>query len=116
MKVILLAARGGGFSDFRIRFPLVGSKPKVLYRFHGQIQLERAIDRLFEAGFVQEDIEIVAGFKYQKIQNFLEQRNIDIKVKVNHNWKKSSSYTLLKAIEGIEEDFMLFICGRYDNI
>ena len=71
MKVILLASTGG--QPGRKGFPFWSSKPKCLYSLNGQIRLERVIGQLFEAGFGQKDIEIVAGFKYQKIVNFLKE-------------------------------------------
>ena len=107
MKVILLAATGG--QRLRRGFPAWSNKPRHLYSFRGQIQLQRVINQLFEVGFKQQDIEIVAGFKYQKIIAFLQQNNLNnIKVKVNHNWQKSAAYTLSTAMQGINEDFMLY--------
>ena len=106
MKIILLAATGG--EPISRGFPLWSSKPKHLYHYGGEIVLEQLINRLFEAGFEQEDIEIVVGFKYQKIIDFLKEKNFDIKAKINYKWKKSVVYTLRTAIEGIDkEDFVL---------
>ena len=108
MKVILLAATGG--EPGKTGFPVWASpKPKHLYSYKGQIQLERIINQLLEAGFEQNNIEIVAGFQAQKIIDFLKMKNFDLKVKINSNYKKSAAWTLKTAIEGIEEDFML-IC------
>ena len=104
MKVILLAATGGQPS---LQYGFWGTKPKCLYSYYGEIQLERIINQLFEVGFEEGDIEIVAGFRYQKIINFLKEKDWNIKVKINKNWKKSASYTLLKAVEGIQEDCLL---------
>ena len=105
MKVILLAATGG--EPIYRHYPICSSKPKHLYHYGGYVVLELLINRLIKAGFQQKDIEIVAGFKYQKIVDFLEEKKFNIKVKVNRNWKKSSAYTLDKAMEGVNEDFIL---------
>ena len=114
MKVILLAAAGG--EPAKKGFPSWSSKPKILYSCGGQIQLERIINQLLEAGFEQKDIEIVIGFKYQKVIEFLDEKKFNIKVKINHNWKKSATYTLLKAIEGIDEDFFLLSADENRDI
>ncbi len=105
MKAILLAATGG--RSLEHGFPIFSNKPKCLYSFCGQIQLERIIKQLFEVGFKEGDIEIVAGFRYLKIIDFLKKKDWNIKVKINENWKKSASYTLLKAIENIQENCLL---------
>ena len=106
MKVILLAANGGN----RSITGFIGFKPKHLYSYQGQIQLERILNQLLEAGFKERDISIVAGFKYQKIIDFLKEKGFNIRVKINHNWKKSAAWSLKTAMEGIDEDFML-VCA-----
>ena len=56
----------------------------------GQIQLERILNQLLEAGFQEKDIELVVGFQAQKMITFLKAKNFKIKVKINANWKKTA--------------------------
>ncbi len=99
-----MAATGG--EPWKCAFPMF-SKPKVLYHFHGEIQLQRIIRQLLEVGFKSNDILIVAGFQHQKIIDFLYEKKLNIEVRINYNWKKSASYTLLKATENLDDDFLL---------
>lgn len=112
MKVILLASTGGNNFHY---FPFWIRRPKHLYHVQGQVQLKRLIDQILEAGFKQGDIEIVVGFQYKKIVRFLEDNHYHIKIKINHHWRESSSYTLLTALEGVNEDFILFCADTYAN-
>lgn len=106
MKIILLAASSGATA---YAFPFYNRTPKHLYHLNGEILLKRLINQILTAGFEQKDIEIVTGFGHQKIVDFLVENNLShIKTKRNTHWKKSASYTLSKAIEGIDENFMLF--------
>ena len=64
MKMAILAA---GKSDF---FPIFIDRPKCLYHLNGKIQLERVIEDCLKI-VPEENIIVVAGYKYKKIEKFL---------------------------------------------
>ena len=106
MKAVLLCSTGG--EPGKCGFPFYPPyKQKNLYHLGGEVQLKRIINQLIEAGFKEKDIEIVIGFQRKKIISFLKENDINIKVKINKNYKKSVAYTLLEAIKGINETFVL---------
>ena len=102
MKLAILAA---GKSDF---FPLFIDKPKCLYHLNGMIQLERVIETCSKI-VDEENIIVVAGYKYKKIEKFL--RNYPkICLKVNENYLGPAIYSYRKAAEN-EDDDIVFICA-----
>lgn len=75
MKAVILAAGKG------VRMlPLTLDKPKPLIEINGKPFLLHLLERLYDAGFRNEDIAIVVGYKGEKIGEFLEEHNLNIEV------------------------------------
>ncbi len=73
MKAIILAAGKG------VRMlPLTLDRPKTLIEINGKPFLMHLLERLYNAGFQDKDIAIVAGYKKEKIEEFLDQHNLTI--------------------------------------
>ena len=102
MKIASLAA---GKSDY---FPVFIDRPKCLYHLNGKIQLERVVDDCLN--FVAEDdIIVVAGYKYKKIENFLK-KYPKVRLKVNEKYFGPAIFSYRKAAEN-EDDDIVFICA-----
>ena len=102
MKIAILAA---GKSDY---FPVFIDRPKCLYHLNGKIQLERVVDDCLN--FVAEDdIIVVAGYKYKKIENFLK-KYPKVRLKVNEKYFGPAIFSYRKAAEN-EDDDIVFICA-----
>src|SRR3990167_4612850 len=75
MKAVILAAGKG------VRMlPLTLDKPKTLIEINGKPFLLHLLERLQEAGFQNADIAIVAGYKKEKIEEFLEEQHLAVAV------------------------------------
>ena len=104
MKIAILAA---GTSKY---FPLFFDKPKCLYHLDGMVQLQYVIEDARQ--FVKdEDIIVVAGYKYKYIQDFLKQYPA-IKLKINYDYKKSAIYSFRKAVEGENDDMIIMLADE----
>ena len=63
--------------------------------------------QMLEVGFVQEEITIIVGFQYKKIIKFVHAKGwTKINFKVNQHYKDSVAYTLQKALEGCNDNFI----------
>ena len=105
MKIAILAAGG---SDY---FPLFIDKPKCMYHLNGEIQLERVIKDA-KCFAEDKDIIVVAGYKYEYIENFLERNYPLIKCKINEKFNQQAIYSLRKAIENDEDDFVFMLADE----
>src|SRR3989344_3891185 len=75
MKAVILAAGKG------VRMlPLTRDKPKPLIEVDEKPFLLHLLERLHDAGFADKDIAIVAGYKVEKIEEFLDEHNLPITV------------------------------------
>lgn len=102
MKIAILAT---GKSDY---FPIFIDKPKCLYHVDGVIQLEKVIKTCSEI-IGEENIIVVAGYKYYKIANFLK-KYPKVKLKINYDYLKPAIYSYRKAAEN-ENDDIVFLCA-----
>lgn len=103
MKIVVLAA---GVSKY---FPLFIDKPKCLYHKDGEVQLARVIN--MAKNFVNEqDIIVLAGYKYPQVQRYLSKNYPNIKMKINKNYDGPAVYSFRAAIEGIDDD-VVFMLG-----
>ncbi|SEN48586.1 Choline kinase [Mesobacillus persicus] len=84
MKALILAAGLGT----RLR-PLTDSKPKSLVGVNGTPILFKQIDNLVKNGI--EDITVVAGYKYQLLQDVLKESYPFVKVIVNYDYDKTNN-------------------------
>jgi len=60
--------------------PLTRDKPKPLIEVDEKPFLLHLLERLHDAGFADKDIAIVAGYKVEKIEEFLDEHNLPITV------------------------------------
>ncbi len=75
MKAVIIAAGKG------VRMlPLTLNKPKTLIDINEKPFLMHLLERLNQAGFQDQDIAIVAGYKKEKVQEFLDEQNLSITV------------------------------------
>lgn len=102
MKIAILAA---GKSDY---FPALIDKPKCLYHLNKKIQLERVIEKCSEI-VGEENLIVVAGYKYKKIKNFLK-KYPKVCLKVNERYLEPAIFSYRKAAENENED-IVFICA-----
>lgn len=113
MKVVILAASRsdqGGYG-----FP-VGSKPKCLFHYKGEVLLERQVKVLRAVGL--NDITVVVGHQKKLIERFNRKRGLGLKLVYNPTgatdlrtprWVKG--FDSIKAgIQGVDDD-VLFIPG-----
>lgn len=103
MKIAILAA---GTSNC---FPLFIDRPKCLYHLDGEVQLERVI-KVAESFVEDNDIIVVAGYKYKYIYNYLKKHHPHIEFRVNYDYAKAAIYSLRKAVENVDDD-VVFMLG-----
>lgn len=108
MKIAILAASGS------LYFPFFIDKPKSLYHINGEIQLEKVIKNALQI-VNEEDIIIVAGYKYEYMESFLR-KYPKIKLKINENYKKPAIYSFYKAIEDENEDIIFIMADESISI
>lgn len=105
MKIVILAA---GKSEY---FPLFIDKPKCLYHFCGEIQLERVIKVALK--FVSEqDIIIVAGYKYKYIESYLKTKHPSIDFRINNNYNGPAVYSLRVASQNLDDDILFVMADE----
>jgi hypothetical protein len=104
MKIAILAA---GKSNY---FPLFIDKPKCMYHLNGKIQLERVIE---DAKTIvdEKDIIVVAGYKYNYIENFLK-KYPDIVLKINEKYNDPAIWSFRKAIEDEDDDIVFMFADE----
>ncbi|TGO03176.1 hypothetical protein PN36_11435 [Candidatus Thiomargarita nelsonii] len=101
MKAIILAA---GPSCMRHGFPIF-AKPKCLYHYYGHIILENNIRVLNACGI--NDIRVVVGYKHKAIKKFCQEKNLNVEIVFNRNWKNDAVKSLLVGIENVTDDILL---------
>ena len=108
MKAVILAAGKG------VRMlPLTRDKPKPLIEINGKPFLLHLLERLYDAGFKDEDIAIVAGYKIEKIQEFLDERNSSITV-IEQPVLVGTGDAVFQARQFADEDDFIVLSG--DNL
>ena len=108
MKAVILAAGKG------VRMlPLTRDKPKPLIEINGKPFLLHLLERLYDAGFKDQDIAIVAGYKIEKIQEFLDQRNSSITV-IEQPVLVGTGDAVFQARQFADEDDFIVLSG--DNL
>lgn len=99
MKAIIMAAGIG-----TRMLPLTKDIPKVLIPINGKPFLHYVIENLKKAGY--DEFGIVAGYKHQKIEEFVKKNNINAKIILQEN-PKGTGHAVMQA-----RDF----CGDNDFI
>jgi len=108
MKAVILAAGKG------VRMlPLTRDKPKPLIEVAGKMFLIHLLERLHEAGFEDEDIAIVVGYKGEKIEEFLAEQNRGITVIVQQALVGTGD-AVYHAREFVDEEDFIVVGG--DNL
>lgn len=108
MKAVILAAGKG------VRMlPLTRDKPKPLIEINGKPFLMYILDNLHNAGFKDENIAIVAGYKKEKIEEFLEEQNLAITM-IEQPALLGTGDALYQAREFVDEEDCLVLGG--DNL
>jgi len=108
MKAIILAAGKG----VRV-LPLTQDKPKPLIEINGKPFLMHLLERLHAAGFQDKDIAIVVGYKGEKIEEFLAERNMAITVIVQQALIGTGD-AVYHAREFVDEENFIVVGG--DNL
>lgn len=105
MKIAILAA------GVPKGFPVLFRKPKCLYHFGGQVQLERVISVALK--FVDEkDIIIVTGYNHRLIKKYIKSKHPSIDLRINSRYKQSAVYSLRKAIEGVDDSVVFMLADE----
>ncbi len=100
MKIIILAA-----GDSSRNFPLFFDKPKCLYHYLGSIQINRPIE-LARQFCEDKDIYIVAGYKADKVKEYINDKYPDIKVLVNTRYAEPAIYSYRTALQLGQDDYI----------
>ena len=108
MKAVILAAGKG------VRMlPLTLDKPKTLIEINEKPFLMHLLERLYNAGFEDKDIAIVVGYKGEKIEEFLDERNLAITVIVQQALLGTGD-AVYHARQFVDEDDFIVLGG--DNL
>jgi dTDP-glucose pyrophosphorylase len=106
MKAIILAAGKG------VRMlPLTEKIPKVLVEINGKPFLHYVIKNLQQAGY--NELGIVVGYKKEKIQEFLQQNNIQVTL-INQDSQKGTGHAVMQVKQFVQQENFL-VCGG-DNL
>lgn len=114
MKAVILAA--GRPEQGNYGFP-VGSKPKCLFHYKGEVLLERQVKVLRAAGL--NDITVVVGHQKELIERFNSQRGLGLKLAYNPTGEtdtKTGQFwlngldSIKVGIQGVDDD-VIFIPG-----
>ena len=93
--------------------PLTRDKPKPLIEVDGKPFLLHLLERLYAAGFQDKDIAIVVGYKGEKIEEFLDERNMAITVIVQQALIGTGD-AVYHAREFVDEEDFIVVGG--DNL
>ena len=105
MKIAILAA------GVPKGFPVLFRKPKCLYHFGGEIQLERVIKVALK--FVDEqDIIIVGGYNHRLLRKYINSKHPKIDYRVNYKFKESAVYSLRKAVENVDDSVVFMLADE----
>ena len=108
MKAIILAAGKG------VRMlPLTLDRPKIFVEVNGKPFLMHILDRLYQAGFCDNDIAIVAGYKKEKIEEYLEEHNLAVTV-IEQPALLGTGDALYQARSFVDEEDFIALYG--DNL
>lgn len=108
MKAVIVAAGKG------VRMlPLTRDKPKPLIEVNGKPFLLHLLERLYAAGFRDQDIAIVVGYKGEKIEEFLAEYNMNITVIVQPALVGTGD-AVYHAREFVDEEDFIVVGG--DNL
>lgn len=87
----------------------VVEKPRCLYHVNGEVLLERQV-RLLQKHRIQ-DIRIVVGYKKEMIEQFNEEKKLDLEIVYDLNWMLDKSDETMKiGVKEIDDD-LLIVCG-----
>ena len=100
MKIIILAA-----GDSSRNFPLLFDKPKCLYHYLGSVQIDRPIN-LARQFCEDKDIYIVAGYKADKVIDYIKENFPSIRVLVNKRYKEPAIYSYRTALQLGQDDYV----------
>jgi len=108
MKAVILAAGKG------VRMlPLTLDKPKPLIEINGKPFLLHLLERLHDAGFEDKDIAIVAGYKKEKMEDFLEENKLPITV-IEQEALLGTGDAVSRAREFVDDEDFVVVGG--DNL
>ena len=108
MKAVIIAAGKG------VRMlPLTLDKPKPLIEVNGKKFLMHLLERLHDAGFEDKDIAIVASYKKEKIEEFLDEHNLAITV-IEQPALVGTGDAVFHAREFVDEENFIVVGG--DNL
>lgn len=109
MKFVILAA---GTSKY---FPLFFNKPKCLYHFDKEIQIERLIKSI--KCFVPEnDIIVLGGYKYKILQKYIKEKHPDIEFRINYKYNGPAINSLKVAAEKVCDDIVFILSDENISI
>lgn len=105
MKIAILAA------GVPKGFPVLFFRPKCLYHFGGEVQLERVIQVANK--FVDEkDIIVVGGYSHRQIQRYLRLKHPKIEYRINKKYRESAVYSLRKAVENVDDSVVFMLADE----
>ena len=93
--------------------PLTLDKPKILVEVNGKPFLMHILERLFDAGFEDKNIAIVAGYKKEKIEEFLDEQNLGVTV-IDQPAQLGTGDALYQARAFVDEEDFIAMYG--DNL
>ena len=110
MKTIILAAGCGS----RLR-PLTDELPKCMVEVNNVKIIEKQISNLLKNGIKLEDIIIVIGYKYEKLEKYLNEVYKGVNIIVNKDYDKTNNmYSLYLTKDYIKnENFLLMNADVY---
>ena len=100
MNAVILAAGTGS----RL-VNLTRELPKALVQIHGKALIDYAVSFVNELGC--EQVVVVGGFYFQKLEDHLDQKSLSVQLLENPNFLKGSVLTLLEALPRITDSFLL---------
>lgn len=105
MKAVILVA-GKTMTQKRYWFP-ENSKPKCLFHVAGITILERLVTAIRTAGI--EDIRVVTGYRSEDIVEYNEQKNLNLEVVYNPDWKEDATTSLFVGLKDAGDDVLLLM-------
>ncbi len=112
MKVVILAAgQGSRLAHF------TASRPKTMVRVAGEAILKRQLRAYLAAGLSEREIHVVAGYKRDKIRDYLRDRYPEVRVIENPRYAETNNmYSLWLALRALEEGHCDLLLGNGDNV
>ncbi|PTM57474.1 NTP transferase domain-containing protein [Desmospora activa] len=100
MKVVILAAGVGS----RLR-PETEDKPKAMIQVHGKPLVQYQVESVRKAGFKDEDITVLGGYKMERIQEHFA--GTDIQFIYNPHYESMNNIYSFLLTEKLREDILL---------